>query len=261
MDPLSDIISLLRPHDCVAAGFDAAGDWSIQFGAHEGMKCNAVLKGTCWIAVENQAPVQLSAGDCVILPFGRPFLLSAKPARSGEDAQQLYAPVRHGGTAIYNGGGDFYMLGARFLLSGPLAGPLLRNLPPLVIMRSGAEQDATRWALDRIAAELRNPQPGGQLSVTHLAHFLLLQVMRGHLADAVPRGTGWLAALSDQQIAPAVTAMHDDTARAWTVPHLVCRPVQESHRPDADRIPDGMADASGCRAPPAPACDSRQGCR
>jgi AraC-like DNA-binding protein len=226
MDPLSDIISLLRPHNCVAAGFDAAGDWSIQFGPHDGMKCNAVLQGTCWIAVGDEEPVQLNAGDCVILPWGRPFLLSAKPARSGQDAQLLYAPVRHGGTAVYSGGGDFYMTGARFLLSGPPARSLLRSLPSLITVRSGSEQDAIRWTLDRLAAELRNPQPGGPLSITHLAHLLLVQVMRVHLADAVPGGTGWIAALSDRQIAPAVAAMYDDPARAWTLHDLAAMAAQ-----------------------------------
>ena len=220
MDPLSDIISLLRPHDCVAAGFDAAGDWSIRFEAHEGLKCNAVLKGSCWIAVEGEAPAPLVAGDCAILPRGRPFLLSARPMRSGLDAQVLYAPVRHGGTATYGGGGEFYMTGSRFLLSGPPAGPLLRGLPPLLLVRTGPERDAVRWTLDRIAAELRDPRPGGPLSITHLSHVLLLQVMRSHLAGGTPGGTGWLAALSDPQIAPAVAAMHDDPARPWTVRDL-----------------------------------------
>ncbi|MFQ6547679.1 AraC family transcriptional regulator [Aestuariibius sp. 2305UL40-4] len=220
MDPLSNIIALLRPHDCVAAGFDAAGDWSIQFAAHAGMKCNALLKGMCWIAVEDEAPIQLAAGDCAILPRGRPFLLSSRPMRSGQDAQILYAPVRHGGTAIYGGGGDFYMTGARFLLSGPPADTLLGSLPSLIIVRPGPEQETVRWTLDQLANELRNPRPGSALSITHLSHVLLLQVMRSHLASGAAAGVGWLAALSDPRIAPAVAAMHDCPSRSWTVQEL-----------------------------------------
>ncbi len=220
MDPLSDIISLLRPHDCVAAGFDAGGDWSIRFEAHDGMKCNAVLKGACWIAVEGETPARLEAGTCAILPRGRPFLLSSRPMRTGQDAQVLYAPVRHGGTAIYGGGGGFYMTGARFLLSGPPADTLMRNLPALILVRPGPEQEGIAWTLDRIAAELRDPRPGGPLSITHLSHVLLLQVMRSHLTGNSPAGAGWLTALSDPKIAPAVTAMHEDPARAWTVQDL-----------------------------------------
>lgn len=60
MDPLSDIVALLHPHDCVAAGLDAGGDWSIQFEKHGGLKCNAILKGSCWLSVEGMpAPIRL----------------------------------------------------------------------------------------------------------------------------------------------------------------------------------------------------------
>lgn len=220
MDPLSDTIGLLRPHDCVAAGFDAGGDWSIRFGRHAGLKCNAVLKGRCWLAVDGEEPVELAAGDCAILPKGRPFLLSARPARVGEDAQAIYAPVRHGGTAIYGGGGAFFMAGSRFLLSGAVADTLLRPLPPLMVVRPGREQAALQWSLGRIAEELREARPGGALSIAHLSHFVLVQVMRFHLAAAPRQAPGWWAAIADPHISRAVAAMHEDPARQWTVQEL-----------------------------------------
>ncbi|MEM7399436.1 MAG: AraC family transcriptional regulator [Pseudomonadota bacterium] len=220
MDPLSDIVSLLRPHDCVAAGLDAGGDWSIRFDRHAGLKCNAVLKGDCWLSVEGvMEPLQLEAGDCVILPKGRPFLLSARAAQFGEDADAIYAPVPHGGTAVYSGGGDFFMTGSRFLLSGP-ADILLRSLPPIVVVRPGPQQEAVRWSLSRIAEELRHPRPGGALSIAHLSHFVLVQLMRCHLKEAPPQTGGWLAAIADRHISRAVAAIHDDPARAWTVQEL-----------------------------------------
>ncbi len=224
MDPLSDIVSLLRPHDCVAAGLDAGGDWSIRFDRHAGLKCNAVLKGDCWLSVEGVAgPMRLQAGDCVILPKGLPFLLSARIAPFGEDAEAIYAPVRHGGTAVYGGGGDFFMAGSRFLLSGPAAGMLLRTLPPVVVVRPGPQQEAVQWSLNRIAEELRDPRPGGALSIAHLSHFVLVQVMRCYLEDAPPETGGWLAAIADRHISRAVAAIHDDPARPWTVQDLASR--------------------------------------
>ncbi|MEM9009980.1 MAG: AraC family transcriptional regulator [Pseudomonadota bacterium] len=224
MDPLSDIVSLLRPHDCVAAGLDAGGDWSIRFDRHAGLKCNAVLKGTCWLRVEGAAePRRLTAGDCVILPKGRPFLLSSRPARFSEDAEAIYAPIPHGGTAVYGGGGDFFMTGSRFLLSGAAADILLRALPLVVVVRPGAEREAVQWSLHRIAEELREPRPGAALSIAHLSHFVLVQAMRCHLEEAPPKTGGWLAAIADRQISRAVTAMHDDPARAWTVRELAAR--------------------------------------
>ena len=31
MDPLSDVLSLLKPRSYMSGGFDVGGDWSIQF--------------------------------------------------------------------------------------------------------------------------------------------------------------------------------------------------------------------------------------
>ena len=233
VDPLSDIVSLLEPRDCVAAGLDAGGDWSIRFERHAGLKCNAVLHGRCSLRVDGAEPVTLETGDCAILPHGRPFLLSARPARAGEDARTVYAPVPHGGTAVHGGGGDFFMTGSRFLLSGTAAELLLAALPPVLVVRGGSERATLEWALGRIADELREPGPGGALCIDHLSHLVLVQVVRRHLAtsagpDASERrlsgqGGGWLAAIADPRLSKAVAAVHEDPARSWTVGELASR--------------------------------------
>ena len=228
VDPLSDIVSLLEPHDCVAAGLDAGGDWAIRFERHAGLKCNAVLKGHCELRVDGAEPVTLETGDCAILPHGRAFLLSARPARTGEDARTVYAPVPHGGTAVHGGGGDFFMTGSRFLLSGTAADLLLAALPPVIVVRDGSERATLPWALERIADELREPGPGGALCIEHLSHLVLVQVMRRHLATSAGqelpgRGGGWLAAIADPRLSKAVAAVHEDPARSWTVGELASR--------------------------------------
>ena len=39
MDPLSDVLSLLKPRNTLVRGFDVGGPWSIGFAAHAGVKC------------------------------------------------------------------------------------------------------------------------------------------------------------------------------------------------------------------------------
>ncbi|WP_296663210.1 AraC family transcriptional regulator [Roseovarius sp.] len=220
MDTLSEIVALLQPHDCVAAGFDAAGDWSIQFERHVGLKCNSVIKGGCWITVDDGKPVWLDAGDCAILPHGLPFILSARSVSHGTDAHEIYAPVAHGGTASYGGGGEFFMAGSRFLLSGPAAEMLLPSLPPILVVRGGEKGEVLAWAVNRIAGELRAPEPGSALTIAHLAHLILVQALRAFLAQEPSGVTGWLAALSDLKISRAVAAIHAEPAQSWTVAGL-----------------------------------------
>ncbi len=39
MDPLSDVLSLLRLRSCVAGGFDVGAPWRVQYARHPGIKC------------------------------------------------------------------------------------------------------------------------------------------------------------------------------------------------------------------------------
>ncbi|EAV41046.1 transcriptional regulator, AraC family protein [Stappia aggregata IAM 12614] len=226
MDPLSDILSLLRPHDCVAAGLVAGGTWSIYFEAHEGLKCNGIVEGSCSLSVNDGPTVALTAGDCVILPHGLPFVVWSGAATRPADARSIYAPSRHGGTARYGKGEDFYMTGARFLLAGPNARMLLGTLPPVLVLRHGADDGIVPWFLSRLAAELRNPQIGGALTITHLSHVLLVHVIRSALAQGDIEQTGWLSSLTNPKIMPAIAAIHADPARAWTVEDLAAVAAQ-----------------------------------
>lgn len=67
MDPLSDILAILKPESYLTAGIDAGGEWAIRFGNRPGtIKCHAVTAGGCWLAVDGmETPVRLTAGDFV----------------------------------------------------------------------------------------------------------------------------------------------------------------------------------------------------
>src|SRR5580658_10718333 len=91
MDPLSDVLSLLKPRSYSAGGFDVGGDLSIQFPRHEGVKCYAVISGGCWLSVEGIADaVRLETGDCFLLPSGRPFVLASDLALTPVNAFTIF---------------------------------------------------------------------------------------------------------------------------------------------------------------------------
>jgi hypothetical protein len=45
MDPLSEVLALLKPQSYFAGGFAVRGEIAIQFPKHQGIKCYAVLTG------------------------------------------------------------------------------------------------------------------------------------------------------------------------------------------------------------------------
>ena len=224
MDPLSDVLSLLKPRSYTFGGFEAGGQWSIGFGQHEGVKCYAVASGECWLAVEGAAaPVRVMTGDCFLLPRGRPFRITSDLTSPPVDARTLFPAPLNGGIAQINGGGDFSAVGGHFALAGDHAGVLLGVLPPIVHIREEPDKAALRWSMERMRQELRERQPGGFLVAQHLAQMMLVQALRLHLAEAANGAVGWLFALADKQMAAAITAMHEAPAHRWTVQSLAER--------------------------------------
>jgi AraC-like DNA-binding protein len=221
MDPLSDVLSLLRLHSYICGGFDVGGDWSIQFGRYDGIKCYAVVSGECWLAVDGiSEAVRLRTGDCFLLPRGWPFRLASDLTLPPTDYRAIVSTAGDGRIASWNGGGNCCLVGGYFALTGDPAGTLLGVLPPIVHIRREADKAALRWSLDRLRQELRDPQPGGFLVARHLAYMMLVQALRLHLAEGLGAGVGWLFALADKQIGAALTAMHGDPARSWTLQEL-----------------------------------------
>jgi AraC-like DNA-binding protein len=222
MDPLSDVLSLLKPRSYVSAGFDAGGDWAVQFSNQlNRIKCYAVVSGECWLSVEGVSEeLRLRKGDCFVLPSGRPFRLASNLALPPVDASTIFPPARAGGIVSLNGGGDFFLVGSRFAVSGDHAGILTGMLPPIVHVRGEADQAALRWSVERMMQELRERQPGGSLIAQHLAHMMLIQALRLHLSEGPNGGAGWLFGLADKRLSAAISAIHDDPSHHWTLQGL-----------------------------------------
>ena len=225
MDPLSDVLSLLRPHHYRAGAIDLGRPWSIRFPDQQGaIKCNALLSGECWVSVEGDAtPTLMRAGDFFLLPSGRPFTLASDPGRRPVPVERAVDLGARTPINEINGGGDALLVSSHFKLAEDAAPLLTAVLPPVVHVRSDAE-DAMhlRRFVELILRELREPRPGGSLIAGHLSQLMLVQTLRLHQAEG-GEGLGWLSAMADRRLGAAVAAMHDDPAHRWTVQSLAGR--------------------------------------
>ena len=224
MDPLSEVLALMKPRVYVSGGFAVLGDIAIHFPKHKGVKCYAMLAGDCWLVVEGvPEPVLLHAGDCFLLPRGLPFHLttdlSLEPVLYSDICVRL--SLRNEAPGVTEGAR--YIAGGHFALTGGHAEMILHSLPPIVHIRRESDKAAMRWSLERIREELRDPQPGGSLITQQLAYMMLIQALRLHLADSASAGPGWLFALSDKHMSIAITSMHDDPGYPWTLQSLAER--------------------------------------
>ncbi|CAM2159080.1 protein of unknown function (plasmid) [Pararobbsia alpina] len=116
MDPLSDVIALLKPKSYITAGFDAGGTWAVRFAGHLGrIKCYAVTRGECWLALDGVVGrTRLRENDCFVLPRGHGFTLASDIDAKPLSARSVFADAQYGGIVVHQDGGDVFLAGSRF---------------------------------------------------------------------------------------------------------------------------------------------------
>jgi AraC-like DNA-binding protein len=123
---------------------------------------------------------------------------------------------------VYGGGGDRTDLVCGYLHSeDPLFNPALRAFPPVFVVRPPAGpaaqfvESSIAWALANTSAYV----PAEAVS-TRLPELLLIEVLRLHLATAPAVDHGWVTALRDPVLAPAMAQLHASPDQKWTVADL-----------------------------------------
>lgn len=220
-DPFSDILSLTKAESLVTGGFSAGGSWALQFPVPKTIKFFAVVRGACWVHIDGEAAWdRFETGDVGLLSARRSFVLASHPSVAPVDAMAVFSGAGRSTVSIGKGS-DFTHLGGHVLLD-PASGSLLADvLPPWIHIRAASPQAAIfRWLLDQLVEERAGARPGAKLASAQLAQLLFIQILRAHLATSEIASAGWLRALGDPRIAPALRLMHGDPGRDWHLEEL-----------------------------------------
>jgi AraC-like DNA-binding protein len=219
-----------------------------------------VAAGSCAVEVEGLVRLPLEAGDVVVLPRGDAHLM-----RGAKDtaACSLAEIIRRDQLAcfpdiFYGGGGAHTSLVCGFLACDQRYGPLEAALPRLLRIRKngdilvstaeGLEEgagtalclppDTAAWfdaTLRQALVEIASSRSGGRTFVNRLIELLFVQVLRSCVSRASSYPRGWLAALADARVGPALAALHAEPRRPWTIDALA-RQVGTSRSVLADRF-------------------------
>lgn len=217
LDPLSDIIALLRPRTVFSKGISGAGRWAVRYSAFGHPSFCAILDGSCRLDVDGQAAVTLEAGDFLLLPATPGFTMSGfEPAEpvvlDAQTSVGVTGEVRYG-TA--DDPPDVRLLGGYFMFASPDAELLVSQLPALIHLR-GAERLAT--LVHMVRDEAGADRPGRDLVLARLVEVLLVEALRAVGADDAPPGL--LRGLADARLAGAIRCIHEQPARPWTIAAL-----------------------------------------
>ena len=218
-----------------------------------------VAAGSCWVAVDDSVRYWAAEGDVIVMPYGDHYLMGGDAAAQCVSILSLLDPLpwavipvlRHGG-----GGRRTEVVCGYMHSTDPLFDPSMRALPPVFVVRlpDGPAAGWVRASIDYALADAAPPSNRSSSAIaTRLPELVLTEVLRVHLATAPSIDHGWIAALHDPLLAPALAALHQDPARRWTVAALAShvaavplvsrRPLPPGARPVTDPLPHCLAHA------------------
>jgi AraC-like DNA-binding protein len=154
-----------------------------------------VESGRIRVEVDGETPVELAAGDMVLLARGDAHVVRARPAADWVTGE--------------------------FLVEAVVAAPLLGVLPAAIVI-PGDTPSATWLPLSRelLVAEVTRPEPGARVMVSRLLDLLFIRSLRTWAASGDEAHPGWLTAAMDPALGPALTAIHREPGRDWPVDEL-----------------------------------------
>jgi len=105
----------------------------------------------------------------------------------------------------------------------PVARKLLAVLPRILTLDPATSPTQLEWlrsTLRLMALEAEGLRPGGETMITRLSDVLVVQALRAWLESDPAAQSGWLGALRDPQIGRAISLIHREPGRPWTVASL-----------------------------------------
>jgi AraC-like DNA-binding protein len=225
MDPLADVITLLRPRAAGAKILQGAGRWGVRRSQVAYAGFGLVLEGECWLAVDGHEPLRLATDDFVLMPASPGFTIASDLACEviSLDAQVVVAcqdsEARYGDPDLE---ADFKQLGGIFQFDAVNRSLLGGLLPTLVhIQASDPAAGRLKRTIDLIVEEALADRPGRDLVVDRLIEVLLVEALRFRTesVDAIGQ-PGLLVGLADPLLARALRRLHSNVAHAWSVEEL-----------------------------------------
>lgn len=219
-DLLSDVFATLRLQSELYFETDLRGDFSVQVPQdHRHIRFHLVRQGRSWVTVAGSEPACLGEGDLAVVPNGAEQILSDSPDRAPVPLGRLLeAGACRDGVLVHGDGDSPTRLLCGFCrFDEAVDHPVIAGLPPLLLVRP-SELGAEPWVLTTLRllaleSDLKGQGTAGVLS--RLLEIVFLQTVRRLSAGAA--ANGFIAALSDRQLARALQAMHRAPEARWTV--------------------------------------------
>jgi AraC-like DNA-binding protein len=220
--------------------------WALRIEDRAPISVVTMVHGDAWARPDRADPVRLRPGDVAVMRGPDPYVISdaldtavqitVGPEQrcstvEGEDVTETMAlGVRTWGDAL--GEGSAVMLSGTYQAPSEIGRRLLSTLPAVLVRPAGEGNDPL---VGLLAEEMARDEPGQELVLDRLLDLLLVNVLRGWLADPGSGAPAWYRAQSDPVVGPALRLLHDNPAHQWTV-ESIARKVGVSRAQLARRV-------------------------
>lgn len=233
MDPLSDLLRVVRLQGAYFYAVEATNPWSVEVVAATDLmprilpdadhliSYHILTEGRCYGGLIGEEQVELLAGDVIVFPHGDPHVMASGPGlRTGPDVHTA-TPARFPNTVILGEQGPKEATFVCGFLGCDLRpfNPLLAALPRRLHMRGMS----TPWLgtlIQQVTAESRLGRSGAESVLTRLAELMFIEVLRRYLEELPSEQTGWLAGLRDEVVSRVLSMIHGRPEHPWTLAEL-----------------------------------------
>jgi AraC-like DNA-binding protein len=232
MDPLSDLLRVVRLDGAFFFTVEAAEPWSVETvaagelsprimpGAEHLISYHIITEGRCYGGVVGEEPVELVAGDVIVFPHGDAHVMSSGRGVRGPHVHTS-APARYPHPVVLGAGGPRAVSAVCGFLGCDRRpfNPLLEALPRRMHLRGLPKAWLDSFTRE-VTEESRRGRAGADEVLTRLAELMFIEVLRRYLDDLPPGQTGWLAGLRDDVVGRVLTLLHARPAYPWTLADL-----------------------------------------
>jgi AraC-like DNA-binding protein len=232
MDPLSDVLRVVRLSGAHFFQAAASGSWGVEAaaarelsprilpGSEHLISYHVVLTGRCWGGVKGQPPVPLEAGDVILFPHGHAHIMSSGPD-VGTNLLPINAVPRFPKDAEFGDVSvpDVTLVCGFFGCDLAPFNPLIASLPIQLRMR-GLSEGLVGIFARQVVEETRMGRAGADSMLTRLAELMFIEVLRRHLESLPTEHGGWLAGIRDPMVGRALALLHERPGHPWTLAEL-----------------------------------------
>jgi AraC-like DNA-binding protein len=220
-DPFSDFLHLVSARSVMSGGLVAGGAWAIAVPPPDTIKFWGMARGNCWLAIDGKAEaVHLNEGDVFLSSTPRALVMASDLAAPRMELSEVLKH-RVGATAHLGSGAECSVIIASVELNAEYDRLLLDAIPPYIHVQAGSRRAKTlSWLMDQLVQEREDNPPGAGVASVQLAHLMFIQILRAHFETTGILSAGWLKAMTDKRLAPALRLMHADPGRSWQLEEL-----------------------------------------